>query len=89
MTDQEKELIKTTTRIVQDMAYKLSDLCERYPDGAAVFFLAAEQLHIRALLPLLSEKDRQVFEILTTRATTTVLPFAFDPRKRGGETEHD
>ena len=27
-----------------------------------------------------------MFEILTTRATTTVLPFAFDPRKRGGET---
>lgn len=80
-----KEAAKTTTRIVQDMAYKLSDLCGRYPDGAAVFFLAAEQLHIRAVLPLLSEKDRQVFEILTTRATTTVLPFAFDPRKRGGE----
>ena len=85
MSDQEKELIKTTTRIVQDMAYKLSDLCGRYPEGAAVFFLAAEQLHIRALLPLLSEKDRQVFEILTTRATTTVLSFAFDPRKRGGD----
>ena len=50
-----------------------------------MFFLAAEQLHIRALLPLLSEKDRQVFEILTTRATTTVLSFAFDPRKRGGD----
>lgn len=80
-----KEAAKATTRIMQDMAYKLSDLCERYPDGAAVFFLAAEQLHIRALLPLLSEKDRRVFEILTTQATTTVLPFAFDPRKRGGD----
>lgn len=80
-----KEVAKATTRIVQDMVYKLSDLCGRYPDAAAVFFLAAEQLHIRAVLPLLSEKDRQVFEILTTRATTTVLPFAFDPRKRGGD----
>lgn len=80
-----KEAAKATTRIVQDMAYKLSDLCRRYPEGAEVFFLAAEQLHIRALLPLPSEKDRQVFEILTARATTTVLPFAFDPRKRDGD----
>lgn len=80
-----KEAVKATTRIVQDMAYKISDLCELYPNGAAVFFLAAEQLHIRALLPLLSEKDRQVFETITTKAGTTVLPFALDPRKRGGD----
>lgn len=89
MNDQEKKLIKATTRIVQDMAYKLSDLCGRYPAAAEVFFLAAEQLQIRAVLPLLSEKDRQLFEILTTQATMTVLPFAFDPRKRGGEDVHD
>ena len=54
-----------------------------------MFFLAAEQLHIRAILPLLSEADRHLFETITTKAGTTVLPFAFDPRKRGGETEHD
>ena len=30
-----KEAAEATTRIVQDMAYKLSDLCERYPEGAA------------------------------------------------------
>ena len=80
---------KAVNRIMQDMAYKLSDLCDSYCEGGAVFFLAAEQLHIRAILPLLSEADRHLFDTITAKAGTTVLPFAFDPRKRGGEDEHD
>lgn len=87
--DLDKMIEKAVKRIMQDMAYKLSDLCDSYAEGGTVFFLAAEQLHIRAILPLLSEADRHLFETITTKAGTTVLPFAFDPRKQGGEDVHD
>ncbi len=72
----------TIEKIVQDMAYKINDLCESYPGEAIVFFLIAEQLHIRALLPFLSEQDRLIFDKLPASAVVTTLPKAFDPRKK-------
>lgn len=83
------ELEKIVARIVQEAiqekAYKISDLCETYNSEETVFFLVAEQLHIRTLVPLLSEKDRVIFDKLVACAETTALPKAFDPRDKGAE----
>lgn len=79
--DLAKIVHKIVEETVQDMAYKISDLCEKYDSESTVFFLVAEQLHIRALLPLLSEKDRKVFNHLVEHGETAVLPMTMDPRK--------
>ena len=46
-----------------------------------VFFLAAETLHVRAVLPLLDSKDREVYNKLLEASTTAVMPKSMDPRK--------
>lgn len=79
--DLAKIVQKIVEETVQGMAYKISDLCEKYDSEETVFFLVAEQLHIRALLPLLSEKDRKLFDKLVENGETAVLPMSMDPRK--------
>ena len=78
-----KEVADRVAAELQEMAYRLSDLADRYGTEDQVFFLVAEQLHINALLPHLDDRDRRVFEILTTCAQTVLLPKAFDPRRPG------
>lgn len=76
-----KEIVDKVTGELQQMAYRISDLADRYGTEEQVFSLVAEQLHINALLPHLDDRDRRVFEILTTRAQTVLLPKDFDPRR--------
>lgn len=75
-----KEISRMVGDELQRMAYRLSDLADRYDPEEQVFFLVAEQLHINALLPHLDDRDKRVFEILMKRAQTMLLPKAFDPR---------
>lgn len=77
-----KEILDRVAAELQEMAYRLSDLADRYGTEQQVFFLVAEQLHINALLPHLDDRDKRVFEILTKRAQTVLLPKAFDPRAK-------
>lgn len=79
--DLAKVVEKIVNRLMQEMAYKISDLCESYSSEQTVFFLAAETLHVRAVLPLLDSKDREVYNKLLEASTTAVLPKAMDPRK--------
>ena len=79
--DLAKIVEKIVTQLMQEMAYKLSDLCESYDSEQIVFFLASETLHVRALLPLLSDKDREVYDKLLSASTTAVMPKEMDPRK--------
>lgn len=80
--DLDKIIVRVVEETVQNMAYKICDLCVKYDSEATVFFLVAEQLHIRALLPLMSDKDREVYERLLDMSTTAVLPGSMDPRKK-------
>lgn len=75
-----RDIVEKVTDELQRMAYRLSDLADRYDAEEQVFFLVAEQLHINAMLPHLDDRDKRVFEILTKRAQTVLLPKAFDPR---------
>lgn len=79
--DLTKIIEKAVNRIMQEMAFKISDLCESYDSEQTVFFLAAETLHARAVLPLLDDKDRTVYEKLLAASTTAVLPTSMDPRE--------
>lgn len=79
--DLAKIIEKVVNRLMQEMAYKISDLCGSYNSGQTVFFLAAETLHVRALLPLLSDKDREIYSKLLEVWTTAVMPKSMDPRK--------
>lgn len=79
--DLAKIVEKVVNRLMQEMAYKISDLCESYNSEQTVFFLAAETLRVRAVLPLLSDKDREVYNRLLEASTTAVLPASMDPRK--------
>lgn len=79
--DLAKIVEKVVNRLMQEMAYRISDLCESYDSEQTVFFLASETLHVRALLPLLSDKDREIYNRLLDAATTAVMPKAMDPRK--------
>ena len=81
MQDLVKIVEKVVNRLMQEMAYKISDLCESYNSEQTVFFLAAETLHVRAVLPLLDDKDRAVYEKLLEASTTAVLPTSMDPRE--------
>lgn len=76
-----KEISRMVGDELQRMAYRLSDLADQYSPEEQVFFLVAEQLHINALLPHLDDRDKRVFEILTRRAQTVLLPKDFDPRR--------
>lgn len=78
--DLAKIVEKVVNRLMQEMAYRISDLCESYSSEQTVFFLAAEELHVRALLPLLSDKDREVYNRLLEVSTTAVMPKEMDPR---------
>lgn len=78
-----KEIFDRMAARLQEMAYRLSDLADRYDPEAQVFFLVAEQLHINALLPHLDDRDKRVFEILAKHAQTVLLPKDFDPRRPG------
>lgn len=78
-----KEIVDKVTGELQQMAYRINDLADRYDAEEQVFFLVAEQLHINALLPHLDDRDKRVFEILTKRAQTVLLPKDFDPRRPG------
>lgn len=79
--DLAKIVEKVVNRLMQEMAYKISDLCESYNSEQTVFFLASETLHVRAVLPLLDDKDRAVYEKLLAASTTAVLPTSMDPRE--------
>ena len=79
--DLAKIVEKVVNRLMQEMAYKISDLCESYDSEQTVFFLASETLHVRAVLPLLDSKDREVYNRLLEVSTTAVMPKAMDPRK--------
>lgn len=79
--DLAKIIEKVVNRLMQEMAFKISDLCESYDSEQTVFFLAAETLHARAVLPLLSEKDREIYHKLLEASTTAVLPTSMDPRE--------
>lgn len=79
--DLTKIIEKVVNRIMQEMSFKISDLCESYDSEQTVFFLAAETLHARAVLPLLDDKDRVVYEKLLAASTTAVLPTSMDPRE--------
>lgn len=78
-----EEIVGRVRDELQRMAYRLSDLADRYDPEEQVFFLVAEQLHINALLPHLDDRDKRVFEILTKHAQTVLLPKDFDPRRPG------
>ena len=77
---------KMAMKVVQDAAFKLSDLIDKYPDDAKVFVLVAMRVFVDGVLPLLDDKDKQIFDLMTKNVTTTVAPRFFDPRKRGGAT---
>lgn len=79
--DLAKIIEKVVNRLMQEMAYKISDLCESYDSEQIVFFLAAETLHVRAVLPLLDSKDREVYDKLLNASTTAVMPRSMNPRK--------
>ena len=80
--DLTKIIERVVNRLMQEMAYNISDLCESYDSEQTVFFLASEELHVRALLPLLSDKDREVYNRLLAVSTTAVMPGSMDPRKK-------
>jgi len=73
--------------VIQKVAYQLGDLFEEYEGEAAVFFLAACQIFVNAVLPILDDRDKNVFKVIVEHSETTVMPRAFDPRKKGGATD--
>ena len=79
--DLAKIIERVVTNLMQEMAYRLSDLCESYDSEQIVFFLASETLHVRTREPLMSDKDREAYERLLDMSTTAVLPGSMDPRK--------
>lgn len=77
-----KQVNKLAEKILQDVAYKLSDLLQGYPQWLHVFVLVAMQGTVNSVLPMLDDLDRQLFEKMTEHTTIVVAPAEMDPRRK-------
>lgn len=73
---------RMTENILQDAGYKVSDLLQSYPQEVHVFVLVAMQGAVNAVLPMLDDMDRQLFERLMARTSVVVAPSEMDPRRK-------
>ena len=81
------ELIdKIMEAIVQAYVTQFQDLFNRVPHEFDFAFLVAMKVTLEALLPGLSEEDRELYDFMVRNSETLVMPRAMDPRNE--ETNH-
>ena len=83
----EKELIREAERVVgalaQQASYEIGDLLNGWSRETRPVCLAVMQSVINGLTALMDKQDRKLFDHLVAHTEMTMLPEAFDPRKRG------
>ena len=83
----EKELIREAERVVgalaQQASYEIGDLLNGWSRETRPICLSVMQSVINGLLLQMDEKDRKLFDHMVANTEMTMLPAAFDPRKRG------
>lgn len=75
---------KILNDVSQEVSYKVGDIVMGYPAPLNIVALAALQSIVTAALPTMSEKQREIFNMVIARTTVVTIPPEMDPRKKRG-----
>lgn len=91
MTLEEKKKIaaaigESVGAVMQRASYEVGDMLNKLDSVDRSIYLAQMQCTINALRTAMDEKELWIMDFIVEHTQLTILPTAFDPRKKGGAT---